>query len=458
VRTINGVDPRVATTLSYDVADRLTTIAHGKIAANPNPPPSAYIYTPLATLVYSYDSGGRLKTENNAEGLATYSYDDTNQLTGVDRPGGGSDESFGYDANGNRNTTGYTVTTGNRITSGGGYTFTYDAEGNTSARTQLNGAGTSDDVVTTFSYDHRNRLTGATEKTNGTLTMRATYTYDALGRRIKTDVDADGAGGGAAVVTWHLYDDQNTYADFDSGGTLAMRYLYGPAIDELLARTDSGGTSAWYLTDRLGTVRDIVNTSGGSIWHGAYNAFGTVVSETGPAPIDSSSRHASMTTRQGCNTTGIAISTPSSDGGPLWIRSACRRYGHNAITMFYAPQGLYYDGPAQGMSEKYNEDRQSKPVYEQPATTEPPSQSSYPNWPTMIGYPLIISGLPVVPKRPTMGPSPNTSLLSISLDKIPELKKPVLKPTSAPTFGLLPKIWSSCYESPRSMDPDEDTS
>jgi hypothetical protein len=25
-------------------------------------------------------------------------------------------------------------------------------------------------------------------------------------------------------------------------------------------------------------------------------------------------------------------------------------------------------------------------------------------------------------------------------------------------IGLLPKIWSSCYESPRSMDPDEDTS
>jgi YD repeat-containing protein len=265
VRTINGADPKVATTLSYDNADRLTTIAHGKIANNPNPPPSGYIYTPLATLVYSYDSGGRLATENNAEGLATYSYDDTNQLTGVDRPGGGSDESFGYDANGNRNTSGYTVATGNRITSGGGYTFTYDAERNTSAKTQLNGAGTGDDVVTTFSYDHKNRLTGATEKTGGTLTMRATYTYDALGRRIKTDVDARGAGGGAVVLTWHVYDGDNTHVDFDSGGTVTMRHPYGPAIDELLAHPDSGGTSAWYLTDRLGTVRDIVSTAAVSL-------------------------------------------------------------------------------------------------------------------------------------------------------------------------------------------------
>jgi RHS repeat-associated protein len=83
-----------------------------------------------------------------------------------------------------------------------------------------------------------------------------------------------------------VYDGQNTYADFDGAGALKERYLYGPAIDELLARTDSGGTSAWYLTDRLGSVRDIANTSGTVIDHLAYDSFGSVMSETVPANGD----------------------------------------------------------------------------------------------------------------------------------------------------------------------------
>jgi RHS repeat-associated protein len=78
----------------------------------------------------------------------------------------------------------------------------------------------------------------------------------------------------------------NTYADFNGSGTLQTRYLNGPAIDEVLARTSSGGTSAWYLADRLGSVRDVVNTSGTVIDHVAYNAYGTVTSETSSANGD----------------------------------------------------------------------------------------------------------------------------------------------------------------------------
>ena len=265
-RTIGGSGTKILTTLAYDNASRLTTIQHAVSGGSA-----------LATYVYGFNSGGLITTETNAEGLASYSYDDTNQLTGVDRPTGQTDESYGYDLNGNRNTTGYTTTTGNRMTASPGYTYTYDAEGNTSAKTET---GTS--KVTTYGYDHRNRLTGVTQKNGGgSVIMQATCVYDALGRRIKTDVDADGAGGGAATVTWSMYDGQNTYADFNSGGTLTMRYLHGLAIDELFARMDSGGTVAWYLTDHLGTVRDIVDTSGSSVYHASYEAFGTIVSETG---------------------------------------------------------------------------------------------------------------------------------------------------------------------------------
>jgi RHS repeat-associated protein len=133
----------------------------------------------------------------------------------------------------------------------------------------------------TYAYDERERLTGITEKNSGgSVIYQATYTYDALDRRIATQIDSDGAGPGSPVTTWSIYDGVNPYADFDGSGTLKERYLYGPAVDELLARTDSGGTTAWYLTDRLGSVRDIASSAGANLDHIAYDGFGNIVSES----------------------------------------------------------------------------------------------------------------------------------------------------------------------------------
>src|SRR5262249_25528965 len=137
-------------------------------------------------------------------------------------------------------------------------------------------------AVTTYAFDYRNRLTGVTQKSSlGAVIMQVTYTYDPLGRRIGTKVDDDGAGPHSAVQTWTVYDDQNTYADFDGSGALQERYLYGPAVDALLARIDSGGATAWYLTDKLGTVRDITSTSGTVIYHASYDSYGTITGQTG---------------------------------------------------------------------------------------------------------------------------------------------------------------------------------
>jgi RHS repeat-associated protein len=78
----------------------------------------------------------------------------------------------------------------------------------------------------------------------------------------------------------------NPYADFDGSGNLKVRYLYGLVVDQVLARTDSGGTSAWYLPDRLGTIRDVANTSGSIIDHVVYSSFGGVNSESSPTNGD----------------------------------------------------------------------------------------------------------------------------------------------------------------------------
>ncbi|WP_406698435.1 hypothetical protein V5E97_06150 [Singulisphaera sp. Ch08] len=46
-------------------------------------------------------------------------------------------ESFDYDANGNRNTSGYATGTGNQQTSDGTYTYAYDDEGNLASKTEI---------------------------------------------------------------------------------------------------------------------------------------------------------------------------------------------------------------------------------------------------------------------------------------------------------------------------------
>ena len=44
---------------------------------------------------------------------------------------------------------------------------------------------------------------------------------------------------------------------------------------------DSGGTTAWYLTDALGSVRDVVNVYGTITYQASYDAFGNILSQSG---------------------------------------------------------------------------------------------------------------------------------------------------------------------------------
>ena len=89
--------------------------------------------------------------------------------------------------------------------------------------------------------------------------------------------------------TWTLYDGSDPIMDFSGSGSLEMRYLNGPTgdlVDTVLARESAGGTIAWYLPDRLGTIRDLINNSGSIIDHVDYSAFGTVLDESSPTNGD----------------------------------------------------------------------------------------------------------------------------------------------------------------------------
>jgi RHS repeat-associated protein len=251
----------LTTSISYDKDSNVTGITHT----------DARTSTTLANYTYSYDAVNQVSGYTGPEGSLTYTYDRSGQLTAV---GGARNESYSYDVNGNRTMTGYSTGTGNELQSDGTYSYTYDNEGNVLTQTRI-----SDGQVTDYTWDYENRLTEVLVKTSGgTVLQDDKFTYDAWGRRIGKSTLSGGQ-------TWTLYDGDNTYADFNSSGTLTYRYLYGNGIDQLLARFD-GTNTAWYLTDRLGSVRQLVSSGGSVLDQLTYDSYGNILSESSPSNGD----------------------------------------------------------------------------------------------------------------------------------------------------------------------------
>ncbi len=212
------------------------------------------------------------------EGTLNYTYYATSELNTVT---GARSETYTYDLNGNRTMTGYVTTAGNRLQSDGVYNYTYDNEGNVLTQTRI-----SNGEVFEFTWDYRNRLTKIVLKNSGgTILKEERFTYDVWDRRIGIWLDADGAGAGAAVQKWIVFDGANPYAAFTSS-TLDYRYLSGPAIDELFARIGSSNTD-WYLGDLLGSVRQIARSDNGTVLDAlTYDSYGNTLTETTPSNGD----------------------------------------------------------------------------------------------------------------------------------------------------------------------------
>jgi len=218
----------------------------------------------LATYTYSYNSASEITQYKGPEGTLTYTYDNSGELTGV---GDSESYSYSYDLNGNRNSSGYTTGSDNTLTGDGTYTYAYDANGNMTSQTNV-----SSGQLTQYTWDYHNRLTNVLVKTSAGVTVtNETFTYDVDNRRIGDDLNG--------TQGWTAYDHYNPYADFNSGGTLTYRYLYGRAIDTLFARY-SGTTANWYLTDNIGSVRQLVTTTGTVQDQLTYDPFGNILTES----------------------------------------------------------------------------------------------------------------------------------------------------------------------------------
>jgi RHS repeat-associated protein len=246
------------TTYGYDNAGRETSL-QDKNGSGTN----------IANFTYGYDNAGLITSSQLNGGSAfTYLYDSASQLTSETNSGGVLN--YTYDQAGNRNMSGYTTGTDNQLLNAGTWSYTYDNNGNEATKSQ----GPTYDTWY-YGYDDKNRLTSVQDKTSGgTVLSQATYVYDVLSNRIEEDVYISGSG---TTVTRFAYDGQNAFADLNNSNALTMRRLYLNGIDQLFARIDSGGTAAWYETDRLGSVTGLVNSSGTSIATIAYDGFGNTL-------------------------------------------------------------------------------------------------------------------------------------------------------------------------------------
>jgi RHS repeat-associated protein len=216
--------------------------------------------TVLNTYSYAFDLADRMtqKTENGV--ATTYGYDKLGQVT---QDGA---TSYSYDDAGNRTIAGYTTTAGNRTTAGNGWTYGFDDLGQVTSKTQ---GGT----TWTYQYDLRGQMTQAS---SGGTTVN--YAYDAFGNRIQRT-----QGGTVEKFVYDGWDTAmpgasgnenfNATADLDASGNVTARRMFGPGFDFMGARIEGSNTS-WYLTDHLGSVRAVTNSSGAITGSQSFDAFG----------------------------------------------------------------------------------------------------------------------------------------------------------------------------------------
>lgn len=324
--------------------------------------------------VYTYDKVGNTLsmaqlTPSSTYETTTYTYDAANQLTSIKEPGGTCPTSgnpaagsgctqMQYDNNGNETKRiypgGAVIDTARdnsgratRITGKGanganavdvGYSYAFPGtnvdQSNLQVRTAHLEQGITGGAATTYTYDARNRLTKAEEKSGSNVTASWEYSYDGASNRTK-QIRSGGTGAAAGTIDY-TYNDanqitsatgQSTTWTYDGAGQQTRKGLGGQTIaynDKLQAATigstaqtyigsgntdrrtsggttfdtgalglmkagstsftrapdgtaigtKNGSTAAYYVTDHLGSVIGLFNASGSYLGGYSYSPYG----------------------------------------------------------------------------------------------------------------------------------------------------------------------------------------
>jgi RHS repeat-associated protein len=181
--------------------------------------------------------------------------------------------SYSYDLNGNRTMAGYQTGTGNELLSDGTYKYTYDNDGNLVSQTNI-----ATGYVTYYTWDYRNRLVEVKQETStGTVINDEKFTYDVNNNRISVSLNG-------TPQLYTVYDGANPYLDFNGNGQLTERYLTNPnVLSQFYGQVDANGNTQWFLTDNLGSVREVVDNGGSVLDAIVYDPYGNILSQTNAA-------------------------------------------------------------------------------------------------------------------------------------------------------------------------------
>ena len=144
-------------------------------------------------------------------------------------------------------------------------------------------------AATSFAFDPMNRLLGVVAtNASGQITLSVAYSYDLQGDLLSRTAKYYNNGTLTNTnVSDFVFDpvSGNVVLAFNGSGALTDRYLYGPAVNELLAdervsSLSSAGTNLWTAIDNEGSVRNVWEDGVGLIDHIVYNSFGAITSQT----------------------------------------------------------------------------------------------------------------------------------------------------------------------------------
>jgi RHS repeat-associated protein len=435
-------------TSAYSYSSNQETISYTDTASNS-----------LPSFTYTMNNAFQITGYSGPEGSLSYTYDNDGQLLTVR---GSETYTYGFDTNGNRDTSGYTVTIGNQLTTdaAGDVSMTYDADGNLTGKTDAGGN------VWTYAWDYRNRLQNILEKTSGgTTLLYETITYDVFNNAIGVTV-------GGTLQRSTVFDGTRPDIDFNGGGTLTTRYMASPDGQKVFGQVNSGGTIDWYLTDMNQSVRAVVSGNGSVVDRINYDPFGNIVTESSPGTLGS-------TVRIGFQSGEYDANTGLYRFGVRWLNPATGTWiSQDPIGFAAGDPNLYrfvdnepismsdFSGLSATISEFVARlsavptswgdlttlanvpDQGSRPKF--PRTLPPiPEPLTPPNPPEAAPYPLkpIPSPMPPLPFPET----PPTDLLppplppGVPIPPNPNLP-PILPPASPPAPDLLPPIpGPSCF-------------
>jgi len=240
------------TNYSYDLNDRTTQLVNKKTDG-----------AIISIFEYLYDPVGNKAQMTDDEGVHTYQYDMTNQVTRVDYPDGTYNE-YTYDAAYNRSTLttlegtiDYTYDKNNRMLAAGIKSYTYDNNGN-----QL--TETANGVTTAYQYDLKNQLA----QINYGDGSSNEFTYNVSGQRI-TKTDSKGE-------VHFIYDGHNILMETNAEGVINSSYINGTFNIGALYLKNMVDKYTYFIKDALGSITQFTDSAGDVVESYSYDIFGSI--------------------------------------------------------------------------------------------------------------------------------------------------------------------------------------